>query len=163
MAPHPLRAGCTLLIFSLVYFAGDASAQEAPQEPPEERVPAESDPNPLLVLDFKTRFPHKFWVSSWASDQSYPDGFRYKLLSARDEAADTVELVLVLEEPGALKTEMSRLSSSLEAFDRVASTFVNGLSESYLLEFSLLDLTTVRSPEEFERTAAESGWREWSP
>ncbi len=38
------------------------------------------DEGAYVSLDFKSQYPYKFWVSSWGEDESYPDGFHYKLL-----------------------------------------------------------------------------------
>jgi hypothetical protein len=112
----------------------------------------------LVSIDFSARFPHKFWVSSWSRDEQYPNGFRYKLLSVRPEPSGPIELVIVIEEVGGAKTEMSRLEVSPSAFDRTASTFVEGFTESYGIEFTELDLSNVRTAREFERLVSLSGW-----
>lgn len=112
----------------------------------------------LVSIDFTTRFPHKYWVSSWSKDEQYPQGFRYKLLSVRPEPAGLIELVVVLEEASGAKTEMSRLDVSSSALDRTAITFTDGLSEEYKIEFTELDLTKVRTELEFERRVKAAGW-----
>ena len=117
----------------------------------------------LTTLDFVTHYPHKYWISNWAKDDAYPAGFRYKLLSVRPEPDDLIELMLVLEQPGGQKMVMKHLDVSPSAFDRTAQTFVEGLSEAYGLDFELLDLSSVRTSEEFERVVSEAGWHEFEP
>ena len=112
----------------------------------------------LVTIDFRTRFPHKYWVSSWSKDDQYPQGFRYKLLSVRPEPDGLIELVVVLEDASGAKTEMSRLDVSPSALDRTAATFTDGLGEEYDIDFTELDLTMVRSEREFERRVKEAGW-----
>jgi hypothetical protein len=112
----------------------------------------------FVSIDFETRFPHKYWVSSWSKDDQYPGGFRYKLLSVRPEPDGLIELVLVLEEASGAKSEMKRLDVSPSALDRTAATFTEGLSEAYEIEFTELDLTKVRTESEFERLVSAAGW-----
>jgi hypothetical protein len=112
----------------------------------------------IVTIDFRTRFPHKYWVSSWSKDEQYPQGFRYKLLSVRPEPDGLIELVVVLEEASGAKTEMKRLDVSPSALDRTAATFTEGLGEEYDIEFTELDLTKVRTEREFERRVKEAGW-----
>ena len=114
----------------------------------------------LLSFDFDTRFPHRFWISDWTSDASYPDGFRYKLLSGRDTASDDIEFLIVVEAVNGAKTILKHYDVTASAFDRTARTFVEGLAEEHRLDFRLLDLSEVRTPEEFERRVTEAGWRE---
>ena len=112
----------------------------------------------IVTIDFRTRFPHKYWVSSWSKDEQYPQGFRYKLLSVRPEPDGLIELVVVLEEASGTKSEMTRLDVSPSALDRTAATFTEGLSEEHGIDFSELDLSKVCSEREFERRVKEAGW-----
>ena len=125
--------------------------------------PYDLEPDASLSFDFQTTFPHKFWISSWNRDHSYPAGFRYKLLSARREPAGPIELVVILEQPGGFKTEMKRYDVEREAFDRVAQTFVDGLAVSHAVDFEVVDLSWVLDPREFEEAAQAAGWYEWEP
>ena len=112
----------------------------------------------FVSIDFRTRFPHKYWVSSWAKDEQYPEGFRYKLLSVRPEPDGLIELVVVLEEASGVKSEMNRMDVSPSALDRTAAIFTDGLAEEYKIEFTELDLTKVRTESEFERRVKAAGW-----
>jgi len=112
----------------------------------------------MVSIDFRTRFPRKYWVSSWSKDEQYPQGFRYKLLSVRPDPKGLIELVVVLEEASGSKSEMTRLKVSRSALDRIAATFTDGLSEEYNIEFTELDLSKVRGEREFERRVKEAGW-----
>ena len=111
-----------------------------------------------LVIDFTARFPHKFWLSTWSDDDQYPEGFRYKLLSARPEPDGPIELVVLLEESSGDKSELTRVDVSPSAFDRTAATFVDGLTEEYGIEFEEIDATGTRTLEDFERLVGASGW-----
>ena len=126
-------------------------------------MPDDHTSETLTTLDFVRRFPHKYLISNWAKDDTYPDGFRYKLLSVRPEPDDFIELLLVLEQPGGEKTVMKHLDVAPSAFDRTAQTFVEGLTEAYGLDFEQLDLSAIRASEEFDRVVTEAGWHEVEP
>ena len=113
----------------------------------------------LIKLDFVRFYPHKFWISDWAEDETYPDGFRYKVLSARDENASTVEIVLLLQARDGTKEEMHRAAVNLAAVDRYTRVFVEGLQSQYGIEFEEQDFSKVRSAEEFEQSVAAYGWQ----
>ena len=117
----------------------------------------------MLDLDFERVFPHKFWISTWARDESYPKGFRYKLLSARHEPGGPIELVILLEEPDGSKTEVKRYDVDREELDQVARTFTEGFTESYSVQFELHDFSSITEPGEFERAAEQAGWHSSTP
>jgi hypothetical protein len=120
---------------------------------------AEGEEAAIITLDFVTLFPHKSWISNWSKDEHYPEGFRYKLMSVRNEASGQFEFVVVIEEPGERKTEMTRLTVAPEsALERTARTFVKGLADDYHLEFEEQDFSGIRSEKEFERRSAAIGW-----
>jgi hypothetical protein len=102
----------------------------------------------FLRFDFESWYPYKFWVSSWSSDESYPEGFRYKILSGVNSETNAVKLVLLLEEANGDKTEMKRLEADLKKADGVAKIFVDGLSESYELDFEEQDYSEANSKEQ---------------
>jgi hypothetical protein len=112
----------------------------------------------IVVIDFTSRFPHKFWISSWSRDEQYPSGFRYKLLSVRPEPNGQIELVIILEDSTGAKTEMSRLDVDQSALDTMSAVFLEGLAEEYGIDFELLDFSRIRTSDEFERQAAAAGW-----
>lgn len=112
----------------------------------------------FVKIDFARHFPHKFWISDWSEDDTYPDGFRYKLLGVRDEKKQVVELVLLLEEKCGDKQEMHRAQVKLPAADGYARVFVDGLQEEHDLDFEEQDFTAVLTTEEFERAVAAYGW-----
>ncbi len=120
-------------------------------------------PEALVSMDFSQTFPHKYWISTWSKDESFPKGFRYKILTVHDEQEDMIEIVLALEEPGGLKNEMERMNVSPSAADRTCAIFTDGLAEEHGIQFEELDLSEVRSEEEFERRVTEAGWYEWQP
>lgn len=115
----------------------------------------------VVIFDFTSRFPHKFWVSSWAKDEQYPEGFRYKLLSVRPEPNGLIELVVLVEQTSGDKSEMTRLDISPSAFNRTAATFTAGLAEEYNLDFEELDLSSVRTEQHFREVVISAGWQEW--
>jgi hypothetical protein len=115
------------------------------------------------MIDFATRFPHRYWLSSWSKDDQYPKGFRYKLLSTRPEPSGLIEFVVVLEEPGGIETEVNRVEVSAPAFEKTATLYVDGLSESGNLMFFAVDLTRCRTAEDLERIVSDAGWYEPAP
>ena len=113
-------------------------------------------------MDLVRFFPHIFWVSNWAKDGQFPAGFRYKLLSVRDEKENKIELVTVMEEPGGIKTERDRITfSPLSAFERLAPGYVAKLEEAFGIKFERLDLTDIRSEADWEERCREEGFRNW--
>ncbi|HLQ76144.1 MAG TPA: hypothetical protein VK210_02255 [Terriglobia bacterium] len=111
----------------------------------------------IVSYDFIDTFPLWIWVSSWATDDSYPAGFRYKLFSTRS-AQEECEFVLVLEERNGEKSEMKRLSGPSAAVRRTALVLVKGLGETYGIEFDEFDFSDVKTAEEFERRVEEFEW-----
>ena len=111
-----------------------------------------------VALDFQVRFPHRFWLSSWGKSEEYPGGFRYKLLSSRTEPHGHLELVIVLEQPGGLKTELERLDVKPDTFERTADLYVDALAESGDVTFFAIDATRCRSAQDFQRVVTDAGW-----
>jgi hypothetical protein len=129
----------------------------------EEGARAEApEPQPLVSFDFKRYFPHKFWVSNWKKDEEYPAGFRYKLLSVRDEQENRIELVTVMEEPGEIKTERDRSTiAPPEAFERLVPGYVAKLEETFGIEFALTDVSDIRDEENWKSVSEDEGFRPW--
>lgn len=113
----------------------------------------------IVVINFTTIFPHKFWVSSWSRDDQYPEGFRYKLLSARSEPDGQIEVVVLLEEVGGAKSEMDRMRVSSSVFARTTAAFIEGLVDQYGIEFSEADAAHTRTLSEFESVVTRAGWQ----
>jgi hypothetical protein len=118
-------------------------------------------PQPIISIDFKESFPYKIWISTWSKDESYPIGFRYKLLSVRNESSEYVELVIVLEEPGGYKTEMKRMDIKISSFDDIAWGFVRGFEETYGIEFQVQDFSEIKTKEQFDVLSAKMTWHPW--
>jgi hypothetical protein len=116
----------------------------------------------FVRFDFVNTFPHRFWVSNWASDEEYPSGYRYKILSVRPEPEGLIELVVLIEESSGAKTEMSRLRVSPSLLDRAAERFVERIAGPHGLDFETIDLSDVRTEDEFERRIAQRGWTGFS-
>jgi hypothetical protein len=112
----------------------------------------------FVNFDFTRWFPHVFWVSDWKEDESYPGGYRYKVLSVRDVIDQRVEVVVVLEERNGPKTEMARVSGPLSGVRGMAIHFTDGLAGRFGLTFQEQDFSTVRDEEAFDANAKEYGW-----
>jgi hypothetical protein len=117
----------------------------------------------LVTYDFVTRFPHVSWISNWSSDDEYPKGFRYKVLTVRHDPGCKVELVVVMEEADGSKIERVRLDVATQAFDRNARSLVEKLASRFKLDFEEHDLSNVRTADEFDTRIEELGWRDWKP
>jgi hypothetical protein len=113
----------------------------------------------LLTFDFRCVFPHKTWVSDWAADETYPAGFRYKVMSARHEDNESIELLIVLEHRDGSKNILKHYDVKSTGFDRVAETFVKGLAETHGVNFEEQDFRACRTAEDFEARAVHFGWR----
>ena len=116
-----------------------------------------------ILIDFKTYFPYKFCISDWSKDETYPNGFRYKILSVQNAEQDLFEFVLILEEPNQYKTEMERLKiSKKKAIDRTMKIFTNGLKEEHGITFEMLNLSNIKNEYDFDKKVKECGWYEWN-
>lgn len=116
------------------------------------------DADALVSFDFVHSFPHKTWVSTWSSDESYPSGFRYKLISARHENLAEVELIVLLQQRNGEKEVLKHLDIALSSFEPIASTLLEGLAEEYDLDFEAQDFSACRTSESFEVLAEQFGW-----
>jgi hypothetical protein len=117
----------------------------------------------LVTYDFVTCFPHVNWISNWSSDDEYPKGFRYKVLSVRHDPGCKVEVVVVMEEADGGKIERVRFDVATHAFDRNARSLVANLAARFKLDFEECDLSDVRTADEFAMRIEELGWRDWKP
>jgi hypothetical protein len=128
---------------------------------------ARDDPTPdaegqdgaaFVSFDFEHIYPYKFWVSQWMEDEAYPQGFRYKILSVRDQRAQRFELVILLEERGGSKSEMARVSGPMGGVENVAADSRQFLEKRFGLDFDEQDYTAARTLEEFDALTVKHGW-----
>jgi len=117
----------------------------------------------LLNFDFVDVFPHKCWISDWSSDSQYPDGFQYKLMSARRESANVIEFLVVLQQRSGDKEILKALDVNASVFDGVAAKFVDGLSAKHGLDFEEQDFSSCRTLAAFDAEAARFGWSMTQP
>ena len=123
-----------------------------------------SDVGPGLInYDFERFFPHKSWVSNWTTDETYPDGYCYKILSVRDEVDRNVELILVRSFRDGTKEELHRARVRVCDVDNAAGIFSRGLADKYGLDFEEQDYMTARSLEEFRVLTQKYGWSMHNP
>jgi hypothetical protein len=113
----------------------------------------------FITLDFETWFPYFFWISTWQKDESYPDGFRYKLMSARNTVSDEFDAVLVHQRKNGDKKAMKAWSgpvgeAGLNELRRIAAK----CEEAFDIEFQEQDLSGAKSEEEFALKTEEFGW-----
>jgi hypothetical protein len=103
-------------------------------------------------LDFEHTFPHIFWTSGWDVG-----GFRYKVLSVRHEPGGGFEIVLLHEARNGGKTELQRWSVPADKFDASAD-MIQMLEQKLAVSFDRVDMSAVRTVEEFEARSKEIGW-----
>ena len=84
----------------------------------------------------------------------YPQGFRYKILSAHDKKTATVAIVTLIEQPNGHELEMKRCEVAANQVDDFIHLFVNGLGEEYKLTFTRLDYSQIETMEELQRLLA---------
>jgi hypothetical protein len=112
----------------------------------------------LVNFDFVRFFPQKFWVSNWATDETYPSGYCYKILAVRDEMERRVELVLIRSQRDGTKEELHRAAVPIGELDEAASVFSVGLAKKFGLDFEEQDFSAVRTLEEFRALSQKYGW-----
>ncbi len=103
-------------------------------------------------LDFERTFPHVFWTSGWNAD-----GFRYKVLSVRHEPGGALDFVLLQEARDGSKTELLRWSGPADKIDAIADT-IELFEEKFAVRFDRVDMSAIRTFEEFETRSREIGW-----
>jgi len=116
----------------------------------------------FVRFDFLTLFPHRFWISNWASDEEYLSGYRYKVLSVRQEPEGLIELVVLIENSSGAKKEMTRLKVSASLLDRSGQKLVDQIAGLHGLDFEMIDLSDVRTEDEFVRRVDQAGWTGFS-
>ncbi len=108
--------------------------------------------------DFIRVFPYKWLVSSWSKDNVYPLGFRYKIISAHDKEASTIEILTLIQSADGRETVMKRCELDLDHADDFIHLFINGLQEEYGITFEMQDFSGISSAEQFNSMAATSSW-----
>jgi hypothetical protein len=119
----------------------------------------EENLDPLITINFKETFPGIYWISNWSVDESYPDGYRYKILSNVNKESGMADLVVVIEEKDGTKTEMSRLEVEASSLERIGKVFVDGLEKDFGLDFHMQDYTHIETADEYESEIYKNGWR----
>lgn len=111
----------------------------------------------FVHLDFERTFPHVFWTSNWGNDAEFPSGFRYKVFSRRHAPAGDLEVVLLQEARNGRKTEMQRWSVPPDKFD-ASDEMIRMLEQDFSVKFDRVDMSAVRSFDEFEARSRQIGW-----
>lgn len=109
-------------------------------------------------FDYERWFPHIFWISQWTSDDSYPDGYRYKLFSVRDESAGRVEVAVLLTERSGDKLEMHRFSIPNDQARSAAGEWAAGLAKKFGLDFEEQDYSAIRTRDDFNAATQKYLW-----
>ncbi|HSY44023.1 MAG TPA: hypothetical protein VK811_08925 [Candidatus Acidoferrum sp.] len=113
----------------------------------------------IINFDFRHVYPHVFWVSNWISDNAYPDGVAYKILSVRNELLDKAELVLVRFFRDGGKEVLHRAHIPLKEVKEAAHFIINGLSKEFHLDFLEQDFHTARTLDDFHALTSKYGWK----
>jgi hypothetical protein len=126
--------------------------------------PPQDTPEGIVSFDFLRFFPHRFWVSSWAKDAEFPAGFRYKILSVRDEETKRIEAVIVREEPGGYKEVTIRHPGLSPAeFETDIAEIVADMRQTLGLDLEEQDMSFVRTEDELLECMEDFGWGDWEP
>ncbi len=118
--------------------------------------------NAGVCINFVQYFPHKFWVSSWQKNESYPEGFRYKIVSALDDYMPVIEFLVVLESVNGFKWDVHRFVTSLKRSQENVEMWLDILEKQHGVVFQEHDFSSFKSAEEFEQASHSVGWTEWS-
>jgi hypothetical protein len=111
----------------------------------------------FFQLDFVRTFPHLFWTSGWGHDQEFPNGFRYKVLSVREEPSGDFQIALIRELRDGTKEEMQRFSAPHDKF-AASEDLIRMLEQDLAIKFDRVDLSAVRTFEEFQAKSRAIGW-----
>lgn len=111
----------------------------------------------FVNLDFENTFPQVFWITGWKRDAEFPDGHRYKIFSLRYEPDGYFEVTLIHEARDGRKTELQRWSVPPDKFDASAE-MIQILEQKFFVKFDRVDLSAVRTFEEFEARSRKIGW-----
>jgi hypothetical protein len=123
------------------------------------KLESNSEMGPGVVnFDYERWFPHIFWISQWVTDNSFPEGYCYKILSVRDQTAKRVELVVLLNERNGDKSEMHRFSITTEHARPAGQDWATMLAKKFALEFEEQDYTGVSTSDEFNTATQTYGW-----
>jgi hypothetical protein len=114
-------------------------------------------PQGFVYFDFKHTYPHVLWSSGWGQDSEFPEGFRYKVFSVRLEPSGEFDVVLIQELKDGSKKEMLRWSVPSDKVDPSADV-IQKLEEQFGVTFERVDMSNVRTCEEFEARARQVGW-----
>jgi hypothetical protein len=108
--------------------------------------------------DFIRYFPYKHWISNWANDDEYPDGYCYKLMTSRDTVTQKTDVVLVLAKTDGNKKQMLRHTVPSGDLDRAAKLITEDIGEQFGLDFQEQDYSQVRTFDELVEVSQTFGW-----
>jgi len=113
-------------------------------------------------IDFITTFPFIDWVSEWGADESYPEGFRYKVVSVLREPETTTEFVLIRELRDGTKAELSRFTGAADRMSAVEEA-IRRLGQQLSIRFQRFDMRAYRTFAAYKERAIELGWDHHEP
>ncbi len=111
----------------------------------------------LLHFDFFHVFPAFWWGSTRNHDREYPQGFSYRILSARHEPSGHYECVFIRDLGDRGKVIMNRTTLPKEEFPAKIDALVKQWEPRFNVQFLRRDLSNARSPEEFKRLMTGGG------
>jgi hypothetical protein len=116
-----------------------------------------AEPAGFQHIDFTTTFPFINWVSEWGTDESYPEGFCYKVVSVLREPPGTTEFALIRELRDGTKVELSHFSGAADKVSAIDEA-VRRLGEQLSVSFQRFDMRPYRTFAAYKEKATELGW-----
>ncbi len=105
----------------------------------------------ILHLDFVSVFPAILWASDTSYDAEYPQGFSYKVLSARHEPSGEYECVVLRDLGDRGRTILRRFRLPKDQFPAEIDLLVRKYEPAFGVQFARRDFSQARTPEEFQR------------
>jgi len=111
----------------------------------------------FIHFDFRSKFPHIFWTSSWTQAADSEPPVQLKVFSARLEPSGDFEVVVTARYRDGSKEKLQHWTVKRELFDR-GQPLIQDLETGFGVKFDVLDLSRFATAESFEAEAKRLGW-----
>jgi hypothetical protein len=105
-------------------------------------------------LDFLQLFPHVYWTSPWKEAGGFK---RYKVLSARQEPSERIQVVVLEEGKDGARVVHLRFEAPRDDFDS-NTDFISDLEKLFEVTFDRVDLSSVRTVDAMIEKCRQIGW-----